>query len=112
MLNPKKSVSYSRRSEQLNSLPLANELSADQGHDAAWRRDISPKKGITPCIPPKKNLKAPLGYDKELYKRRRKIEIILDRLKDWRRIAVRYEQCAHTFFSAICVALPIIFHLN
>jgi len=26
------------------------------------------------------------------------------KLKDWRRIATRYDRCAHTFFSAICIA--------
>jgi hypothetical protein len=25
-------------------------------------------------------------------------------LKDWRPIATRYDRCAHTFFSAICIA--------
>jgi hypothetical protein len=34
------------------------------------------------------------------------------RLKDWRRIAMRYDRCAHTFFSAICIAATVIFYLN
>ncbi len=34
------------------------------------------------------------------------------RLKDWRRIAMRYDRCAHTFFSAICIASTVIFYLN
>ena len=33
------------------------------------------------------------------------------RLKDWRRIATRYDRCAHTFFSAICIATTVIFWL-
>jgi len=37
--------------------------------------------------------------------------ILFGRLKDWRRIAVRYDRSAHTFFSAICVAATIIFWL-
>lgn len=31
------------------------------------------------------------------------------KLKDWRRIATRYDRCAHTFFSAICIAATVIF---
>ena len=27
------------------------------------------------------------------------------RLKDWRRIHTRYDRCAHTFFSAIAIAI-------
>jgi transposase len=34
------------------------------------------------------------------------------KLKDWRRIATRYDRCAHTFFSAICIAAIFIFYLN
>ena len=33
------------------------------------------------------------------------------RLKDWRRIAMRYDLAAHTFVSAICVADTVIFWL-
>lgn len=34
------------------------------------------------------------------------------KLKDWRRIAMRYDRCAHTFFSAIGIAAAVIFYLN
>ena len=34
------------------------------------------------------------------------------RLKDLRRISTRYDRCAHTFFSAICIAASFIFYLN
>jgi transposase len=33
-------------------------------------------------------------------------------LKDWRRLALRYDHCAHTFFSAICIAATVIFWLG
>jgi len=31
---------------------------------------------------------------------------------DWRRIHTRYDRCAHTFFSAICIAATVIFWIN
>jgi putative transposase len=34
------------------------------------------------------------------------------RLKDWRRIVMRYDRCAHTFMSAICLAAAILFWIN
>jgi hypothetical protein len=34
------------------------------------------------------------------------------RLKDWRRIAMRYDRCAHTFMSAICLAATVPFWIN
>lgn len=83
----------------LGSLPEAKELLADRGYDAVWFRNALLDKGITPCIPLKKNRKQPVCYDKNLYRQRRKIEIMFGRLKDWRRIAMRYDRCAHFLFS-------------
>ena len=96
----------------LDKLPPAKDLLADRGYDADWFRDALNAKGITPCIPGKKNRKNPIVYDKTLYKQRHKIEIMFGRIKDWRRIAMRYDRCAHTFFSAICLACSLIFYLN
>lgn len=96
----------------LNSLPQAKELLADRGYDATWLREALLDRGITPCIPPKKNRKEIIFYDKLLYKQRHKIEIMFGRLKDWRRIAMRYERCAHTFLAAIYIACIVIFYLN
>ena len=40
-----------------------------------------------------------------------RIENMFGRLKDWRRIHTRYDRCAHTYFSAICIAAAVIFWL-
>jgi transposase len=96
----------------LPSLPKAKELLADRGYDANWFRQALIRKGIAPCIPPKKNRKIQIEYDKTLYKQRHKVENMFGRLKDWRRIAMRYDRCAHTFFSAILIAATVIFYLN
>ena len=85
---------------------------ADRGYDADWYRAALIRKGITPCIPFKKNRRVQYAHDKELYKHRHKIENMFGRLKDWRRIAMRYDRCAHTFFSAICIAASVIFYLS
>ena len=65
-----------------------------------------------PCIPPRSNRTAPRSYSKTLYKQRHKIENMFAKLKDWRRVATRYDRCAHTFMSAICIAATIIFWIN
>jgi transposase len=56
-------------------------------------------------------LKPRAPYDKALYRRRHKIENFFAKLKDWRRIATRYDRCAQIFFSAICIAAAVIFWL-
>lgn len=93
-------------------LPKAKELLADRGYDADWFRDELDKRGIAACIPSKRNRKKPIPHDEELYKKRHKIENMFSRLKDWRRVATRYDRCAHTFFSAILIAATVIYYLN
>lgn len=103
---------YKGAAELLDDLPEAKELLADRGYDANWFRQALQERGITACIPPKRNRKEQIDYDKNLYKQRHKIENMFGRIKDWRRIAMRYDRCAHTFFSAICIAASVIFYLN
>jgi len=86
-------------------------LIGDRGYDSDDFRTALNARGIKVCIPPTKNRKQPIDYDKALYKWRHKIENMFGRLKDWRRIAMRYDRCAHTFFSAICLAAIVLFYL-
>ncbi len=44
-----------------------------------------------------------------LYRQRHKAEIMFGRLRDWRRSATRYDRCAHTFCSDICIAATVLF---
>ncbi len=103
---------YKGAALMIDALPPAIHLLADRGYDADWFRSALRDKGIEPCIPPKKNRKIQINYDKTLYKQRHKVENMFGKLKDWRRIAMRYDRCAHTFFSAICIAAAVIFYLN
>ncbi|QJB69730.1 IS5 family transposase [Parasphingorhabdus halotolerans] len=91
----------------LSSLPQARKLLGDKGYDSDWFRSALAERGITACIPPRSNRKVQHHYDKSLYKQRHKIENIFGRIKDWRRVATRYDRCAHTFFSAICIAATV-----
>lgn len=95
-----------------NALPKAKTLIADKGYDSRAFRDALKERGTEPCIPPRRNRKTPIDYDKALYKQRHKVENLFAKLKDWRRIATRYDRCAHTFFSPICIAAAVAFFLN
>ena len=96
----------------LDELPAASHLIADRGYDSAWFRQALSDKGIAPCIPSSRSRKRPFFYDKDIYRQRHRVENLFAKLKDWRRIATRYDRCAHTFFSAICIAATIIFWIN
>jgi transposase len=75
-----------------------------------FRQALSELK-ISPCIPRRKNRKAPTPYDAKIYQQRNLVERMFGRLKDWRRIATRYDRSAHTFMSAICIAATVMFWL-
>ena len=94
-----------------DALPPAKQLLGDKGYDASWFRQALAERGITACIPSKSNRKKPIAHDRVLYRQRHRIENMFGRLKDWRRIHTRYDRCAHTFMSAICIAAAVIFWL-
>jgi putative transposase len=96
----------------LPHLPPARELIADRGYDSRSFRDALLSKAIAPCIPSTCSRKTPIPHDALLYRQRYRIEIIFGRLKDWRRIAMRYDRCAHIFFSAITLAATFTFWIN
>ena len=95
----------------LDALPPAKALIADRGYDSTPFREALQAKGIEPCIPSSRSRKVPYPYDKALYRKRHKVENLFAKLKDWQRIATRYDRFAHTFFSAICIAAAVIFWL-
>jgi transposase len=92
--------------------PGTRDLIADRGYDSARFREALISRGITPCIPSTRSRKRPIPHDGLLYRQRHRIEIMFGRLKDWRRIAMRYDRCAHTFFAAITLAATVIFWLG
>ena len=75
-------------------LPDADMLIADKGYDSDWFREALTDLEITPWIPGRANRKAPILYEANIYKQRNLIERMFGRLKDWRRIATRYDRCA------------------
>ncbi|WP_227003212.1 IS5 family transposase [Kozakia baliensis] len=93
----------------LPALPDACHLIADKGYDRDCFRKALAARSIAACIPSTKARKRRLSHDGHLYGQRHRIENPLGKLKDWRRIATRYDRCAHTFFSAIYLAATIIF---
>ena len=95
----------------LETLPTAKYLLADRGYDADWYREGLEDKGITPCIPSRKSRKNPIPHEEARYRNRHKIENSFARLKDWRRVATRYDRCPKVFLSACALAAVILFWL-
>ena len=100
---------YTGAAALMNTLPDADWLLADRGYDADWFREALLDRGTRPCIPGRKSRSKPIRYDKRRYRRRNRIERMFGRLKDWRRVATRYDLCPKVFLSAIALAATVIF---
>ena len=84
---------------------------ADRGYDANWYREALEEKGITPCIPFRNGRKVPIPHDADRYKKCHKTKNSFARLKDWRRVATRYDRCPGVFLSVCALAAAVMFWL-
>src|SRR5215468_3275427 len=92
-------------------IPGITELVADKGYDTDAFRSFLKERGIKTVIPGKSNRKKRIRYDKEAYKGRNVVERCFCRLKDWRRIATRYDKLARNFLSALCFVAMLAYWL-
>ncbi|MBL4629272.1 MAG: transposase [Roseicyclus sp.] len=92
-------------------LPREKWLLADRGYDADWFRNGLKGMAIEPVISSRRSQKEIIPHDKLRCKLRYKIENIFARLKDWRRIAPRYDRCPKLVLSAIALAATVLFWL-
>jgi putative transposase len=65
---------------------------ADKGYDADHLRNAISDRGAEAVIPPRSNLKAPRTYDKVLYRERNLAARFFNKLKQFRRVATRYDK--------------------
>ena len=82
-------------------------LIADRAYDARSLRDWLTEHGADAVIPPNPTRKHPHPYNAEAYKSRNLIERMFCRLKDFRRIATRYDKLARNFLAGILIAAAI-----
>jgi transposase len=95
----------------LDRIASAEILHGDKGYDTnAVRRKIE-SKGAAPNIPPKTNRTWKSCFSPYLYRNRNAIERMFGRLKDFRRIATRYDRLAHNFLAAVCLAATLCYWL-
>ena len=84
---------------------------ADKGYDAdAFRRTLR-QAGAVPVIPGRATRKRRIVYDKARYRERHLIENAFCRIKDFRRVATRYDKLAANFLSAVALATLVAFWL-
>ena len=83
---------------------MAEAVIADKGYDADHLCDKIAETGAQIVIPPKRNRKVQRAYDIDLYKERNLIERFFNKLKQFRRIATRYDKLLVNFIGFVKLA--------
>jgi transposase len=76
----------------------------DKGFDSKKLIDCIESRGAKAVIPPRSNLKDQREIDCHLYKERNLVERFINRIKQCRRVATRYEKTARNFLGFVQVA--------
>jgi transposase len=80
----------------------------DKAYDSAELREELDEHGTKSVIPNRSNRKQPFCFSKRLYKLRWRIEAAFNRLKDFRRIATRYDRLARNYLASVCLAAALV----
>ena len=81
---------------------------ADKAYDTNPLRALLAANGIEPVIPSIRRRKPLIPYDVRAYRERNLIERMFCRLKDFRRIATRYDKLARNFLAGVLLAAALI----
>jgi putative transposase len=96
----------------VQSLPKAGHLLADTAYDSDAFRQLLLNQGTTPVIKPNPTRKHVPVFDQEIYKCRNLIERAFSHLKDWRRVATRYDKLARNYRATVALAAILIWWSN
>ena len=77
---------------------------ADKGYDADAIREEIAEADIEAVIPAKSNRRDAIPHNKAKYKWRNQIERLFNKLKNWRRVATRYDKTKESYLSFVAIA--------
>ena len=84
---------------------------ADTAYDSDALRAWLRHRGCQPVIPNNPTRKRKHPFDKAAYRTRNVIERTFCRLKDWRRVATRYDKLAHNYLASVALAALVLYWL-
>ena len=85
-----------------------NLLAADKAFDSDPLRAWLFERGITPCIPSRSNRLKPCRFSRASYRKRHLVENFFERIKNFRRVATRYDKLAETYLAFVCLAATLV----
>lgn len=90
--------------ELIAGLPAATVVVADRGYDSRAIIEMVAAKGGTAHIPTQRNVRVQRSVEAGLYRKRNLVERYFCNLKQFRRIATRFDKLARNFLAAIALA--------
>ena len=96
----------------LRALPPITRVVADRGYDSNALRALIAQLGAEAVIPPSSDRVRQIPYDRLAYRSRNLVERLWCRLKDWRRVATRYDKLATNFLATAIIAATISYWCN
>jgi len=79
-------------------------LLADNGYDADAIRAELAAAGVEAVIPAKSNRRVPIPHDRTKYRWRNLVERLFSKLKNWRRVATRYDKTKESYLGFVAIA--------
>jgi transposase len=92
----------------LEGLPRPKRLIADKAYDAMSLRRWLKQRRIRAVIPSLATRTFPFPLDRKAYKRRNVIERLWSKLKNWRRIATRYDRLARNYLASLALVSIVV----
>lgn len=80
----------------------------DRGFDGGPQRQACADRGIEAVIPPRANRVDPEPYDELVYRERNRVERLFAKLKEFRRVATRYDKHKNMYLGWVHLALGFI----
>ena len=77
----------------------------DKGYASRKARDDCRRRRIRPIIPTKVDERPQPRFPRTLYRARNAVERLVNRLKQWRRLATRYDKTARSFAAFITLVM-------
>ena len=108
LLTPGNTSDYKAAQQCLGSMPPVSHVIADKGYDSDALCSWLTERGTTPVIPPRSNRKTQRAFDRGLYRTRNVIERTFNRLKDFRRIATRFDRNVRSYMAALCIVATVV----
>ncbi len=89
----------------------AERMLGDKAYDSAELREELAEHGTKSVIPNRSSRKLLFTFNRRLYRLRWRIEAAFNRLKDFRRIATRYDKLARNYLASVCLVAALVWWL-